>query len=203
MPFKKPLIALDCDGVLLDFNLAYAKVWERFTGIYPTQLDPMAYWHIDRWSVRKLSGEHLAHFQVFFDSDFWSTIPPVPGAVQACNCFHQQGYELVCVTALNESLAGARLKNLQDHGFPIEKVYATGNSAGQHSPKKEIVHALSPVAFVDDYLPYFNGIDSSIHTALILREPNGSPNTGSGLEAISSVHLNLVAFTEWWLARQT
>ena len=26
----KPLIALDCDGVLLDLNLAYAKAWEKW-----------------------------------------------------------------------------------------------------------------------------------------------------------------------------
>lgn len=29
----RPVIALDGDGVLLDYNLAYAKAWERATGI--------------------------------------------------------------------------------------------------------------------------------------------------------------------------
>lgn len=201
MNYKKPIIALDCDGVLLDYNLAYAKVWERFTGVYPKELDPKAYWHKDRWSVQQLAGEHLAHFRAFFDAEFWSNIPSIPGAVGACQRLHEHGYELVCVTALNKTLADARLKNLRDHGFPIEKVHAV--DAGQPSPKKAIVHELNPVAFVDDYLPYMSGIRSETHTALILREPNGSPNTGPGLDSVGSTHVNLAAFTEWWLARRT
>jgi len=45
---KKPLIALDGDGVLLDYNLAYAKAWEKATGTYPLERDAKAYWPIDR-----------------------------------------------------------------------------------------------------------------------------------------------------------
>jgi len=198
MSIKKPVIALDCDGVLLDYNLAYAKVWSRFTRKSPKEIDPQAYWHTDRWNVRQLSGEHLAHFRAFFDADFWSSIPPIQGAAEACKRLHEHGYELVCVTALNKTLADARLKNLRDHGFPIEKVHAV--DAGQSSPKKAIVHEINPVAFVDDFLPYFHGIDRGIHTALILREPNGSPNTGPGLDAVNSTHENLAAFAQWWLA---
>ena len=56
---KKSIIALDCDDVLLDYNLAYAKVWERFTGVYPKEVDPMAYWHTDRWNIKRLAGEDL------------------------------------------------------------------------------------------------------------------------------------------------
>ena len=47
----RPLIALDADGVLLDFHLGYAGAWQRAFGAMPAERDPLAYWPIDRWSV--------------------------------------------------------------------------------------------------------------------------------------------------------
>ena len=56
---NQPIMALDCDGVLLDYNLAYAGAWERAFGVYPREMDPQAYWPMDRWGVERLSGERL------------------------------------------------------------------------------------------------------------------------------------------------
>lgn len=196
----KPLIALDGDGVLLDYNLAYAKAWEKATGRYPAERDVKAYWAVDRWDVERLSGESLERFRASFDIDFWSAIPPLESAVEACHRLHEQGYDLVCVTALREDLADARLRNLRDHGFPIEKVFATSNSMGKRSPKAGILDQLKPAAFVDDYLPYMLGVDRDIHTALILREPNGSPNCGVDIRSVNSTHANLAEFADWWLS---
>lgn len=195
----KPILALDCDGVLLDYNLAYARAWGRFSGRYPAERDPKAYWHFDRWDVQRLGGERLAHLRLFFNEEFWSSIEPIAGAVEACNRLHDSGHELVCVTALEDVFAAARLQNLRAHGFPIERVLATGNSQGAKSPKAQVIHELRPAAFVDDYLPYLVGIQADIHTALVMRGPNGSPNVGPGLEAVGSKHADLAGFSEWWM----
>ena len=61
---------------------------------------------------------------------------------------------------------------------------------------------MGPVAFVDDYLPYFRGMPSHIHTALILRAPNGSPNIGPEMDTVRSVHADLAEFAEDWLKRR-
>ena len=197
----KPLIAIDGDGVLLDYNWAYAEAWSRFTRVYPMERDPDAYWPMDRWDVHHLSGDELTEFRAVFDVGFWSSIPALAGALEACHRLHDQGYQLVCVTALEECFVPARLANLRDLGFPIERVYGVRHRAGSTSPKAEMIDALQPVAFVDDYLPYMAGIRGATHTALILREPNGSPNTGAGLDAVGSTHADLAAFSHWWLAR--
>ncbi|MFX5793277.1 hypothetical protein ABTD98_19615, partial [Acinetobacter baumannii] len=68
-------------------------------------------------------------------------------------------------------------------------------------PKAATINALSPAAFVDDYLPYHDGVAESVHRALILRAPIGSPNTGPGLQQIDSTHVDLQAFADWWLSR--
>jgi phosphoglycolate phosphatase-like HAD superfamily hydrolase len=197
----RPLIAVDADGVLVDFHLAYADAWRRAFGAPPDERDPQAYWPIDRWSVNRLDGERLAHFRAHFDEQFWSSVPALAGAIEACHRLADAGFELVCVSALEARFEAARLRNLRQLGFPVERVIATGHTAGARSPKADAIEALRPVAFVDDYLPYFRGVPREVHAALVLRAPNGSPNTGPELALATSVHQDLAAFAEAWLAQ--
>lgn len=198
----KPIIALDADGVLVNYHDAYANAWAKAFGARPAVRDPAAYWPMDRWDVRRLDGDELEAFRVCFDEEFWSSIPAIEGAVEACHDLVAAGYELVCVTAMELHFEAARLRNLQNHGFPISRVIATANTPSGASPKAAALRALGPVAFVDDYLPYLRGIPKAIHAALVLREPNGSPNRGAGLELADSQHANLADFGRWWLAQR-
>ena len=195
----RPAIALDADGVLLDFHLGYAGAWARAFGALPVERDPLAYWPMDRWDVERLDAERRAIFRGYFDTEFWSTVPAIEGAVSACTRLHDAGFDLICVSALDAEFEAARLRNLRAHGFPIERVIATGHAEGDRSPKLEAIERVSPVAFVDDYLPYFRGIPMHVHTALILRAPNGSPNNGPEMSAIRSIHADLAEFAEDWL----
>jgi phosphoglycolate phosphatase-like HAD superfamily hydrolase len=197
----KNLIVLDSDGVLLDYNLAYATAWQRAFGSYPQLKNSNAYWAKDRWEVEQLDGEHLATFRNVFDESFWSTIPAIHGAIAACNALTQAGYELICVTALDDKYQAARLQNLVQLGFPIETVLTVEHSESTFSPKAEIINLTRPLAFVDDYLPYMSGVHANIHRALITREHEMTPNEGPLLDRISSVHTNLEDFAKFWLER--
>ncbi len=194
-----PIIALDADGVLVNYHEAYARAWTMAFGARPAMRDPEAYWPMDRWEVRRLQGDQLEAFRTLFDEKFWSSIPAITGAVEACNDLVTAGYELVCVTAMELHFEVARLRNLQDQGFPISRVIATQSVQPGVSPKAAALRSLDPVAFVDDYLPYMLGIPEDIHAALVLREPNGSPNVGDELEHVDSQHLDLADFARWWL----
>lgn len=197
----KPLIALDADGVLLDFHLAYAGAWKRAFGKAPAERDPLAYWPMDRWKVERLDEKKRVQFRASFDEHFWATVPAIEGALEACHRLHDAGFELVCVSALELEFEAARLRNLKQLGFPIERVIATGNEAVERSPKADAITELRPLAFVDDYLPYMRGVPRDVHTALVLRAPNGSPNVGNELVLAKSVHQDLAGFTEHWLKR--
>ena len=196
----KPLIALDADGVLLDFHLGYADAWRRAFGEAPRERDPLAYWPIDRWHVTRLDDAGRAHFRRYFDMQFWETVPAIDGAVEACQRLHDAGHLLVCVSALDSEFEAARLRNLRDHGFPIERVVATGNATSERSPKADFIASLQPIAFVDDYLPYFRGVPEGVHRALIMRGPTGTPNTGAELDETHSRHADLAAFASSWLS---
>jgi phosphoglycolate phosphatase-like HAD superfamily hydrolase len=197
----RPLIALDADGVLLDFHLGYASAWQRAFGVAPAERDPLAYWPMDRWDVERLDTARREQLRAAFDERFWTTVPAIDGAVDACHRLRDAGFDLVCVSALELEFEAARLRNLRDLGFPIDRVIATGNAAGERSPKADAIAALQPIAFVDDYLPYLRGVPGHVHTALVLRAPNGSPNTGPDMALAKSVHDDLAAFADHWLAR--
>ena len=157
----KGLIALDADGVLLDFHLGYADAWRRAFGAAPKERDRLAYWPMDRWEVDRLDDVRRAHFRKHFDETFWTSVPAIEGAVEACHRLHDAGFDLVCVSALEAEFESARLRNLRDLGFPIERVIATGNAAGERSPKADAITELNPEAFVDDYLPYMRGVPAA------------------------------------------
>ena len=197
----RDILALDADGVLLDFHLGYAGAWQRAFGARPRSATRSP---TGRWTAGRSSGwtsERRAHFRRHFDEQFWSSVPAIEGALEACHRLHDAGFDLVCVSALEPEYEAARLRNLRDHGFPIERVIATGNAAGERSPKADAIAALEPEAFVDDYLPYLRGVPAHVHTALILRAPNGSPNIGAELALARSVHDDLPGFAEHWLSR--
>lgn len=174
-------------------------VWQKAFGELPKVKDAHAYWPKDRYDVRHLDPTELNYFRGFFDQHFWSNIPTIENAISACQTLVDAGYKLVCVTALDHRYQSARFKNLRDHDFPITHVVTTAQTDGDISPKSAAIKDLAPVAFVDDYLPYFRGISSTIHRALILREPNGSPNHGNEMSNIDSCHEDLDDFAKKWI----
>lgn len=148
-----------------------------------------------------LAVSELQKLKACFDEEFWSTIPAISGALEACELLASRGYELVCVTALSQQFAPARLKNLKDLGFPIERVIATPGDSSQGSPKARALLELAPIAFGDDFLPYMIGVDERIHRALITRDPVGSPNVGAEMLTMNSTHGDLLSFANWWCRR--
>lgn len=198
---KRPIIALDADGVLLDYNLAYAGAWERAHGIRPIERDPDAYWAKDRWDVPHLVDDALEHFRRFFDETFWSSLPAMAGAIEACQVLHDAGYELACVTAMEQRFAEARQRNLRKLGFPISRVLAVSGDAACGSPKRGALEQLGAQVLVDDFLPFLVGLPATVHSALIDRNPTSSPNRGPARELLGSSHPDLVSFAQWWVSQ--
>ena len=197
---SRPILALDADGVLVDLHAGYARAWQQAFGAAPAERDPLAYWPMDRWDVGRVDAEQrLLLRQQFQQPELWAQLPAIGGAVEACHRLHDAGYDLVCVTALEERFQSARQQNLKNLGFPIHRVIATGHAEGERSPKADAIAALRPVAFVDDYIAYLRGMPDEVHTALVLRAPNGSPNVGDELKLARSVHQDLADFTRHWL----
>ena len=193
------LIALDCDGVLLDYNLSYPAVWKRAFGTDLVQRD-VRYYHADRVYGVDLSDPQVkARFHAAFDAEIWQSMPALPGALQACHDLVRSGHELVCVSAMPAEFVPARRSNLQALGFPIEQVVATGPQGSDGgNPKRDPLARLAPCAFVDDFARNFAGLPGPLHKALIERGHEDSPNIGlPGWH--DSQHRDLQGFADYWL----
>lgn len=190
------LIAIDGDGVIFNWNDAYARLWERCFGVPLSVHDEKAYFAMHRFNVPVLQGKDKAKFRAARDEQFWTTMDILPGAIQACHTLIEKGFELVMVTAADHKTREFRQRNLHDKGVPINKVYTVSDEPCIGSPKAKVLSELKPLAFVDDFLPYFKGVDKSIYKVLIDRnkECPHSPNKGDDLVNINSFKNTLLDF---------
>jgi hypothetical protein len=197
----RSLIALDADGVLVDYHEGYAMGWEKAFGERPKVRNANAYHPADYWDVPLLDAQGRRHFQESgLTAEVWASMPAIPGALSACQMLQSAGYRLVCVTALRPAMQSAREANLRSLGFSMEAVYAVGPSLGGN-PKKTVLQQLRPAAFVDDYLRYLQGLPSGTWRALIEGRPHANPNRDPSLEDPHSRHLSLCQFAVWWTSR--
>lgn len=197
---KKPLIALDCDGVILDYNLAYSRVWEHVFGTPPTVLCKGAYHATNEYQMLFDTNEHKAKFFDAFDIKGWLDMPALPGAVEACKILVAAGNELVVVSSMPEHRDLHRLMNLQRLGIPVNRVIATGRKPDEVNPKLRYLDELKPVAFVDDLVSNFIGV-TDMHCALVEWNVADNPNHEADHSIVHSKHASLLDFAKYWVNR--
>jgi len=196
----KKIIALDCDGVLIDYNAHYPTVWEAAFGEKLSVKNPGYHHAHNEYDCTFEDQEQKSRFYSAFDGKQWENMPVISDAFDACNELVSMGYELVCVTSMPEEFLEFRERNLKLHNFPISKTYAVGRdrSRSVYNPKLEALLEINPVAFVDDYAANFiNMEETKIHRALIYRNQPDSPSK-NWLHLANSTHTNLQDFVDFW-----
>ncbi|CAF4163271.1 unnamed protein product [Adineta steineri] len=163
----KPIIALDCDGVLLDYHATFAQIYEQTFGKKLTIVSPNAHYAERKYNVN-FNDEEKEKFKQVWNEYGWRRMPMHDGALEACLLLHEAGYELICVTAMSSNFIEHRLENFRLHGFPIDKIISSGYDKDNfnNNPKRKIIEDLNPVVFVDDLRRNFNNIQH-VHTKLI------------------------------------
>lgn len=133
------LIALDIDDVLLDMRGGFRRFFQDNFPHIPVPIDPMRYVGGDASNLL---------WKGFLESDIFSDLPVVPGAVDAVQRLHIAGYRLEAVTARSASLRQMTQDNL-DRKFPgmVSKIHFT---SGQ--PKGHLCKCLGTWLLVDDSL---------------------------------------------------
>lgn len=195
---KRRIIALDADGVLLDYNKAAANAWHAAFGVFPSVLDAKAY-HFRNVYAMDLTDESVkAQYKAEFSKKAWRTMPALPGAIEGCQMLHEMGYELHVVSAMPEDYAQARRDNLRDLGMPIASVTATGAREDASNPKLQTLLRLQPIAFVDDLLLNFEGVHHAMHCALLHWDSVDNPNESHHHALKASSHASMVEFAQYW-----
>ncbi len=191
------IIALDADGVLVNYNQAFGLQWENFFGVRLAVKEPKAYHATTYWDIVNPDYDHP--FWDHFDQHGWLDMPAMPGAVEACNRLVEAGHELVCVTSMPGHRELTRLQNLQNLGFPIQRVIATGSARNRgDNPKKEAIEALKPEWFVDDELRKLKELPG-VNCVLVNPGHPDCPNVGQDKSYLAMEVSSLAEFTDRFL----
>src|SRR6185437_7893087 len=92
---KAKLIAIDADGVLLNYNHTYGKIWHQRFGEVLSVKEKSAYHCTTYYGV--VNPPKKDAFWQTFDEHGWSDMEPMEGAVEACHRLVRAGYHLICV----------------------------------------------------------------------------------------------------------
>ncbi len=177
---KKGIIAVDADGVMLDYNSAYKEVYMQGFGIDLALVDKNAFHAHNMWSQEQINAKQKSDFyKMSHVLRIWKRMKALEGAVVAINNLVDSGYEIVCVTSMPAQYEADRLHNLQALGFKINRVIATSRK-GKGNPKKSYIESLCPLYFVDDLIKNFEGIESSAQLVYIDRKYSDNPNVDQG-----------------------
>lgn len=155
---KTGTIALDCDGVILDFVSAFKNTAENALGRKVVSTNN-TYDIGKRFGLTKV--ETAAVFDTFYSGRGWANLPPLPGAVDSCQGLIESGqFRVVIVTAIDEKFLDDRIENLESFGIFPEEVYCVGTDSN-HS-KSDAYIKEQPIAVVDDRLHYLMEARDSI-----------------------------------------
>lgn len=191
------LIALDVDGVLLDYNAQFARLAAEVLDRPLRLVDPDAHHFVNAYGIT-LSREDKQRIYDRFDRDGWLTMPPMERAVDAAQRLHADGHRLFCVSSMPPRFAAHRAQNLENLGIVIDGVIGSDRDESRegHNPKAEHLIALAPDVFVDDQLRNFLDLPAGICKVWIDRGTHDSPNNGMDPSLADHRFPSLHAFME-------
>lgn len=142
-------VALDCDGVILDF-LSQFRVVANYALGREIQEGENVYDLNKRFGLQPKERDHI--MKIFHQEGFWANLPALPGAIDGARALQDAGHRVVVVTAIDDDFKMARLDNLRKLGFKPDEIYCVGAHSGH--TKGEAFHVEQPHAIVDDRLVY-------------------------------------------------
>lgn len=139
------VVALDVDGVLLDFEAFFQKILaavvQRPVYIAQANYDLRTRYDVTPDEAEK-AIERLARQR-------WSQIPAEPGAQAGYQRLVSDGYRPVAITGIDPARHDERMENLEALGMPVERLICTG---GPGVSKAQALRQVAPAWFVDDRL---------------------------------------------------
>lgn len=126
-----PVIMLDIDGVLRNFDTAWQRAWETFTGAPPV-CDPDSWDKIDQAADNAGLDRDYAHYMIF---EYWgyqimSTAPHYSGAWEVAHRLKASGWTVILASdQFTTQTRGGTRAWLADNGIPHDYLIWANNKA--------------------------------------------------------------------------
>ncbi len=151
---EKPVMALDVDGVILDFCGFWVQTAEDALGRELPALNRSYHFGTRLGLTRQ---EYDTCWNQFRAIDGWGKVPAYPGVTEALESL-ARNHRLVAVTGIPLEALEARKRNLAELRLPLEEVFATGH---RDFSKEYLLQALQAEAFVDDRLRHLQEAENT------------------------------------------
>lgn len=163
---KNKTIALDTDGVLLDFMPAFDKAAAIVLGrpiiIQQDEYNMDYYYLSKRISVTQEQVEEILEYMQ--TSRMYENLAALKGAKEGVKAIEEAGFNICIVTALPEQAKLMRRNNLRNVlGLEPQEIYCVGMGMS----KAEILKELKPDVFMDDRIEYLASAPFIYHLAWV------------------------------------
>lgn len=162
----KPIILLDCDQCVLDYNKRVGDIFKELFGYEPLVKNPKAYKAVNIYDFSTLTQKENDFFKQYASGpNMWDRMNPMPGAKEMVDQLSHD-HDVIIFTGMNPDFKSIREKNLRDLGMNIKDVVAVANSRSFNA-KEKYAREVNAKFFIDDLLQYFVGLQD-ISTELVL-----------------------------------
>jgi len=145
---RKLHLALDCNGVLFDYN---AQMYAYMRSLYPNvqeELMPKDQ-HPRTWPFLRNKEEFIKAAEGFFKSDYFMQITPIDDSIKGLEILASEGH---CISVISN--AGQDTTDKLTNIFRLRGggVFVTNEviCIGLHESKKEYLAKIEPHVFIDD-----------------------------------------------------
>lgn len=155
-------IAVDCDGVILDYDAPFSVVAQDVLG-RPVQRQNRIYELDVRYGI---SSEELDQVFAAYRTHPQGLrgLPMLEGAADVLRALRQMGHPLHMVTGIDEENSPQRRENLALYGIEMDEIHCVG--AGRKS-KADVLRRINPGMFFDDRLHLLAEADNVPHRVWI------------------------------------
>jgi FMN phosphatase YigB (HAD superfamily) len=180
---RSPIVALDLDGVLLDFDSAWHECAEWTLCREVPQITD-AYALRDRYGLRPREIDQV--WKTFHRDGWWERVPMYEHAWDLIESLEAAGCSLWAVTNVDARHLDARAISLQGT-IPYGRIVALGHHAGPED-RIRVLRDLKASAFLDDRSDHANAAAPHVATtALIDRGYSDLPAVEHGVVVIDDI----------------
>ncbi len=145
---KRPVVAFDADGVLLDLKTGYRALASGVLG-RPLAERTKSYCFQERFGLTK---EEAAQVRAqLYTAEGMSRFSALPGAVETVAALRCAGVQVAIVTGIPPFLEEARHRNFAALGIEVDAIFCTG---GAFDSKRHVLEAVNALSYVDDHLDH-------------------------------------------------
>jgi 5'(3')-deoxyribonucleotidase len=149
-PMKKPVIAVDCDEVLLPLHEPLLMYHNKVYGTNFVHPDTQGRYYLEHFTGEPYD-QVLVKLKTYVDTPAFIELQPIPGAIKAIKKLSKK-YNLIVITARQDFMEEVTRRTLETHfGSSFDDIHFTAyKGGGKHATKLDLCQQHKVNYLIDD-----------------------------------------------------